>query len=72
MAKFWADILVPIALAGAVAAQTLGVEVNRARRLHAWFPQYSKDTVVQASSADSPLRPQNLPSFRTTPAAIPL
>ena len=45
MAKFWTDILVPAAIAGAIAAQTLGVEVHRASRLHAWFPQAVRDTV---------------------------
>ena len=49
MAKFWADILVPVAIAGAVAAQTLGVEIHRAARLHAWFPQAVRDTVRRDS-----------------------
>ena len=48
MAKIWTDILVPVAIVGAVAAQTLGVEISRASRLHAWFPQAVRDTVVQA------------------------
>ena len=46
MAKFWSDIVVPLAIAGAVAAQTVGVEVNRAARLHPWFPQAPRDTVL--------------------------
>ena len=46
MAKFWTDVLVPLAIAGAVAAQTVGVEVNRAIRLHAWFPQAQQDTTL--------------------------
>jgi len=46
MAKFWTDVLVPLAIAGAVAAQTVGVEVNRAVRLHAWFPQAQQDTTL--------------------------
>ena len=45
MAKFWTDILVPVAIAGAVAAQTLGVELTRASRLRTWFPQAVRDTV---------------------------
>ena len=43
MAKFWSEVVIPLAVAGAVAAQTVGVEVNRAARLHTWFPQ--RDTV---------------------------
>ena len=35
-------------------------------------PSSHAPDLSEASSADSPLRPQNLPSFRTTPAAIPL
>ncbi|MBQ3812657.1 MAG: putative porin [Bacteroidales bacterium] len=54
MAKIWSDILVPLAIAGAVAAQTVGVEVNRAARLRTWFPQ--RDTVVTTSLPDSTLR----------------
>ena len=46
MAKFWADILVPVAIVGAVAAQTLGVEVHRASKLHALFPEHVRDTVL--------------------------
>ena len=45
MAKLWADILVPMAIAGAVAAQTLGVEMHRAKQLHAFFPGAVRDTV---------------------------
>ena len=54
MAKIWSDILVPLAIVGAVAAQTVGVEVNRAARLRTWFPQ--RDTVVTTSLPDSTLR----------------
>ena len=54
MAKVWTDILLPLAVAGAVAAQTLGVEVNRARVLHAWFPDAKRDT-VQVDSTRKPL-----------------
>ena len=46
MARFWADILVPVAIVGAVAAQTLGVEITRASRIHAWFPQVVTDTTA--------------------------
>ena len=48
MAKFWSEVVIPLAVAGAVAAQTVGVEVNRAARLHSWFPQ--RDTVVTSLS----------------------
>jgi hypothetical protein len=47
MAKFWTDILVPLAITGAVAAQTLGVDISRAARLHKWFPGAQRDTLVQ-------------------------
>lgn len=65
MAKFWTDILVPAAIAGAVAAQTLGVELTRASRLRAWFPQAIRDTVqvdtVKKKRPDSlKVRPDSL------------
>ena len=47
MAKFWTDILVPLAITGAVAVQTLGVDISRANRLRAWFPGAVRDTLVQ-------------------------
>lgn len=47
MAKIWSDIVVPIAVATAVLAQTVGVEASRASRLHAWFPQVQRDTLRQ-------------------------
>ncbi len=47
MAKFWSDILVPLAITGVVAVQTLGVEISRASRLHGWFPAAQQDTLVQ-------------------------
>ena len=50
MAKVWTDILVPVAVAGMVAAQTLGVEISRAGRLHQWFPQAVRDTVLTDSA----------------------
>ena len=52
------NILLPIAVAGLVAAQTVGVEVNRATRLHKWFPVAVKDTVVADTSA--PAAPDSL------------
>ena len=55
MAKFWSDILVPLAIAGAVAAQTVGVEVNRAARLHAWLPQRDTVTTALPDTTRSPL-----------------
>ena len=45
MAKIWTDILLPLTVAGAVVAQTLGVEIHRASRLHRWFPRQNQDTV---------------------------
>ena len=47
MAKLWTDILVPVVIVGAVAAQTVGVEISRASRLHAWFPKFQRDTVEE-------------------------
>ena len=66
MAKFWTEFLVPAAIAGAVAMQTLGVEVNRAKRLHAWFPDARRDTVALSADTLPPsvkdsLRPQASP-----------
>ena len=46
MAKIWSDILVPLAVAGCLAAQTVGVEASRASRLHSYFPKAVRDTVV--------------------------
>ena len=60
MAKFWADILVPVAIVGAVAAQTLGVEVHRAAKLHAWFPEAVRDTVAVDTVARSAAVPDSL------------
>ena len=45
MAKFWSEVVIPLAVAGAIVAQTAGVETHRAARLHTWFPQ--RDTVVR-------------------------
>ena len=54
MAKYWVDILVPAAIVGAIAAQTLGVEVSRTSRMRAWFPEQVRDTVlVDTVAADS-------------------
>ncbi len=50
MAKLWTDILVPVVIVGAVAAQTVGMEISRASRLHAWFPQYRRDTVEKVEA----------------------
>ena len=56
------NILLPIAVAGLVAAQTVGVEVNRAARLHRWFPVAVKDTVKADTSAPvkAPAAPDSL------------
>ena len=40
----------PVVIVGAVAAQTLGVEISRASRLHAWFPHSQRDTVEQVEA----------------------
>lgn len=48
------NILLPIAVAGLVLAQTVGVEAERAARLHKWFPQPVKDTLdIKADSTGS-------------------
>ena len=60
MAKFWSDILVPLAIAGAVAAQIIGVDMHRAARLHAWFPQAARDTVSAQAIPDTIARPDTL------------
>ena len=73
MAKFWADILVPVAIAGAVAAQTLGVELTRASRLHAWFPSARTDTtkVVPDSLKTRPDSLKTRPdSLKTRPDSL--
>ncbi len=60
------NILLPIAVAGLVAAQTVGVEVNRAARLHKWFPVAVKDTVkadtssAMAKAAEAKTAPDSL------------
>ena len=44
MAKFWSDILIPLAIAGCIAAQTVGVEASRVSRVAAFFPKHPQDT----------------------------
>ena len=39
MARIWADIVLTAAIAGAIAAQTVGVEVERSSRIRGYFPQ---------------------------------
>ena len=39
MASLWTDILVPLAIMGGIAAQTVGVEMHRAARLRSHFPE---------------------------------
>ena len=68
MAKFWSDILVPVAIAGAVAAQTLGVEISRASRLHAWFPGAVRDTLVQQDTQPGKHSAATLPDSLKTAA----
>ena len=46
MAKLWSDIVLPLAIAGCIAAQTVGVEASRVSRLHQYFPQAVRDTVA--------------------------
>ena len=52
------NILLPVAVAGMVAAQTVGVEASRASRLHQWFPQTPPDTVKQLEPKDSIVPPK--------------
>ena len=53
MAKFWTDVLVPLAIAGAVAVQTVGVDVYRSSRLHSWRPLAQRDTTASSIAPDS-------------------
>ena len=53
MAKIWTDVLVPLAIAGAVAAQTVGVEVHRAASLGLRHPSAQPDSVVTEALPDS-------------------
>ncbi len=47
MAKLWSDILAPIAIAGALIAQTAGVELSRASKVRHSFPNVQrKDTTA--------------------------
>lgn len=55
MAKFWTKIVAPLALLGAFAAQTFGVDASRAARVHAWFPSLQRDTVVPSPADTQPL-----------------
>ena len=67
MAKIWTEVLVPLAIAGAVAAQTAGVEVHRAVRLGVWEPSALRDTVLPAL----PDSVRTLPdSLRTLPDSL--
>ena len=50
MAKIWTKIVAPLALVGAFAAQTFGVDASRAARVHGWFPRVQQDTVVPADT----------------------
>ena len=50
MAKIWTKIVAPLALVGAFAAQTFGVDASRAARVHEWFPRIQRDTVVPADT----------------------
>ncbi len=64
MAKIWTDILLPLAVAGALVAQTAGVEVHRAARLGVWEPSVLRDTVP-------PVLPDTIRSLPDTLAALP-
>lgn len=55
MAKFWTDILVPAVIAGAVAAQTLVVDVSRASKSSMWFPEAKQDTVTRLPNGLRPV-----------------
>ena len=52
MSRLRSEILLPLAIAGAVAAQTAGVEASRAVRLHSYFQQ-SDTAGLRPSVADS-------------------
>ena len=71
MAKLWTDILVPVVIVGAVAAQTVGVEMNRASKVRRYFPVLSRQDTLSTDTdslkADS-LRPKALPD---TTLALP-
>ena len=56
-------------MAGLVAAQTVGVEVNRAARLHKWFPVAVKDTVVADTSAAKAAAAKTVPDSLLAAAA---
>ena len=71
MAKIWTDILFPLAIAGAVAAQTVGIEISRASRLHAWFPQLQRDTTVQVDTPKSPTLPDTLKALPDSLKGLP-
>ena len=73
MAKFWTEILVPVAVVGAIAAQTLGVEISRAGRLHAWFPQIRQDTTETVIPADTlPPRRDSVKTARADSLSAPV
>ena len=57
MAKFWKDIMLPVVIVGAVAAQTIGVETSRAVRLHAWSPLPPRDSVISNPPDSLPANP---------------
>ena len=57
MAKLWSHILGPMAIAGFIAAQTVGVEVSRASRLHGSFPVSRPDTVLSVKDSVLPALP---------------
>ena len=66
MAKIWADILVPAVIAGAVAAQTLGVDVSRASKVSMWFPEAKQDTVTRLPNGLRPVIYESIIAARDT------
>ena len=66
MAKIWADILVPAVIAGAVAAQTLGVDVSRASKASMWFPEAKQDTVARLPNGLRPVIYESIIAARDT------
>jgi len=70
MAKFWSDILVPLAIAGCIAAQTVGVEASRASRVAAFFPKHPQDTQKVALPDSVKAVPQDTTKKVTPPDTL--
>ena len=55
MAKLWTSIVLPLAVAGSIAYQTVGVEASRVSRVSAYFPAHRTDTVKTQPRPDTTL-----------------